>query len=117
MPIPPFNDFFKPFLKAIANGERYSLKDVRIILIESLNISESDLEIKLGSKRQPRFHNRVSWAKTYLKKAKLIEHTDKSLFKITKRGLELLDRNVTHINSKFLKDEYPEFNSFQQIDS
>jgi restriction system protein len=66
----------------------------------------------LQSGAQRIFDNRVGWARTYLKKAGLVESTRRGYVKITSRGLEVLSQNPDIINVKFLK-QFPEFIEFQ----
>jgi len=57
--------------------------------------------------------NRVGWARTYLKKASLIESIKRSFFKISKRGIDVLKQNPSAVNVKFL-EQYPEFVEFKE---
>lgn len=58
--------------------------------------------------------NRVGWAKTYMKKAGLLESTKRSYFKITDLGLEVLQKNPKEINVKFL-EQFPQFIEFRNL--
>ena len=58
--------------------------------------------------------NRVGWARTYLKKAGLLESTKRSYFKITDLGLEVLQKNPKEINVKFL-EQFPQFIEFRNL--
>jgi len=57
------------------------------------------------------FDNRVGWARTYLKKAKLLVYEPKGYFKITNRGLKVLKEKPSKINVKYLK-RFPELLEF-----
>ncbi len=54
------------------------------------------------------FYNRVYWAKAYLKMSGLVENVRRSYFKITRRGIEVLDEKPETINIKHLR-KFPEF--------
>jgi restriction system protein len=56
----------------------------------------------------------VGWARTYLKKAGLIESTKRGYFKITERGSKVLEEKPEEINVRFLK-RFPEFLEFQSL--
>jgi len=58
------------------------------------------------------FDNRVGWARTYLKKAGLIDSPKRGVNKITQRGLEVLGNKPKLINVKFL-EQFPEFVEFK----
>jgi restriction system protein len=58
------------------------------------------------------FYNRTAWAKTYLKKAGLIDSPKQGIVVISKRGLDVLKKKPSSINVKFLK-QFSEFVEFQ----
>jgi restriction system protein len=61
---------------------------------------------------QSRFQNRVGWAKTYMKKAALLEDVGHRRFRITERGREVLAGNPPGISIEFL-GRFPEFLEFK----
>ena len=63
------------------------------------------------SSGMPRFHNRVIWAITYLRKACLIENISRGVFHITQRGESLLEEKPKTLSRKDLT-RYPEFLEF-----
>jgi hypothetical protein len=67
---------------------------------------------QLLSSRQPKLNHRVGWARTYLKKAGLLEPTTRGYFRITHRGLDVLSRNPERIDVEFL-EQFPEFLEFK----
>jgi len=64
------------------------------------------------SGRQSIFSNRVGWARTYLKKAGLIEAPKRALFKITPQGRNVLAQKPKLIDPDFL-DQFPSFHEFR----
>ncbi|MCL6559753.1 MAG: restriction endonuclease, partial [Firmicutes bacterium] len=60
------------------------------------------------------FHNRVGWARTYLKKAGLLESTRRGYFRITERGLEVLKKSPSRIDVHFL-EQFAEFREFRML--
>ncbi|MCJ7633855.1 winged helix-turn-helix domain-containing protein [Candidatus Bathyarchaeota archaeon] len=56
--------------------------------------------------------NRVGWARTYLKKALLLESPRRAYMKITSRGLQLLANSPPKISDEVLL-QYPEFRAFK----
>jgi restriction system protein len=81
-------------------------------LADELGLSDQERRELLPSGRQATFDNRVGWARTYMKKAGLLDSTRRGYFQITQRGLEVLEQNPPEINIVFLK-QYPEFVEFQ----
>jgi restriction system protein len=65
----------------------------------------------LPSGKQTVFSNRVHWAKTYLSKAGLLESTRRGYFKITRRGLQVVESKPGRIDVKFLS----QFEAFQEF--
>ena len=76
-------------------------------------LSEAERKEVLPSGRSYIIDNRVGWARTYLKKAGLLEDTRRSHFRITDTGAEVLAKSPTEINIKFLQ-QFPEFNEFRK---
>ncbi len=57
------------------------------------------------------FDNRVGWAKTYLKKAGLLDSPKRATFVITELGLQTLNKKPDHIDAKYLR-QFPAFLEF-----
>ncbi len=73
MPIPDYQSLMRPLLKAIGDGQEHVLSDITNTLADQFHLTESEREELLPSGSQPVFKNRVGWARTYLKKAGLLE--------------------------------------------
>ena len=86
MAVPKYDELMKPLLTAVKDGEVYKISDVTAILAKKLNLSEEDLAEMLPSGRQTVFKNRVAWAKTYLKKAGLLDSPARAAIVITEAG-------------------------------
>lgn len=82
-------------------------------LVSEFNLNEDERKELLPSGRQARFNNRVGWARTYLKKAGLIESAKEGYFLITQLGLEVLKEDPERIDIKYL-EKYPEFVEFRK---
>ena len=109
MPVPTFQEIMLPFLKILSNQETWTIKDLVKPLGKELKLTKEDLNDKIDpSDRQTRFFNRTSWAGTYLKKAYLLEQPERGKWKITQRGLDLLETKPKEINIKLLK-KYDDF--------
>ena len=102
-----------PFLKFSSDGEEHTPREAVEKLAETFNLTESDREELLPSGGQRIFDNRVAWTKTHLLKAGLIESPRRSYFRITERGRDVLNQNLSKINMAFLRQfsEYVEFQS------
>lgn len=115
MAIPDFQSFMLPLLKYLGQkGSEVSLKELLDAMAKELGLSEDDLHELLSSGAQTVFANRVSWAKTYLAKAGLLESPRRGHYRITPRGRQLLQNNPERIDIDFLK-RYPEFLDFLSL--
>lgn len=103
-----------PFLNHLADGKEHLLRDIEEALSGHFNLSPTERAELLPSGQQRIFMNRVGWARTYLKKAALIEAPKRAVFKITDRGLQTLATNPVRIDGKFL-EQWPEFIEFRDI--
>ena len=112
MPIPDYQSCMLPLLHFASDEQEHSLRDSIDGLAQHFVLSDAEQNELLPSGQQFTFTNRVSWAATYMKKAGLLSPTRRSHFKITQRGLDVLQENPSFINVKFLK-RYSEFLDFQ----
>jgi len=112
MPIPPFQDLFRPFLEFTSDGKIYSTQDVAAELSIKFELTPVEIAEVLPSGRQTKFHNRVAWAKSFLSKACAIENTGRNRFRITPRGLNLLNTVPGRIDNRTLA-QFPEFQEFR----
>ena len=101
-----------PLLSLAADGQEHSLRDAIETLAEYFGLNSDELRELLPSGQQPIFHNRVGWARTYLKKAGLLHYPRRAYFQITDRGQAVLAETPATINNEYLK-QFPEFRDFQ----
>ncbi len=113
MAIPDFQTLMLPLLKVIADGREYRLRDVLELLAEEFQVTDEERQHLLPSGRYPTFDNRIAWAKTYLKKAGLIDQPRRAYFQITERGREVIKSAPGFINMKFL-ERFPEYVAFKE---
>lgn len=92
-----------PLLKLVGDGREYCLRDVVELLAKEFNLIDEERQQLLPSGRYPTFNNRIAWAKTYLKKAGLIDQPRRAYFQITERGRNVLKSLPPVINMKFLE--------------
>jgi restriction system protein len=110
MSVPDYQSLMLPVLTAFAQGEA-RIGSVVDALSTKLGLTPEDRAELLPSGKQTLFSNRVHWAKTYLSKAGLIESTRRAHFKITPRGLQVLESHPVRIDNRFL-GQFPEFQHF-----
>lgn len=111
MAIPKYNELYDPFLTAISDGKIHTAKEVASTVANILQLSPEDLAEQLPSQRQTTFANRLNWAKTYLKKAGLVDSPKRGTYIIITAGSTLLHSDVA-ITNEFLESNYPSFAAF-----
>lgn len=104
MAIPDFQTLMLPILKLLSNNNIIKLSEMVDIMSDEYNLSEEERNEWLPSKTQKTMYNRVAWAKQYLKNSELIESPEKGSFKITQKGLDILKKNPTRIDLRFLRN-------------
>lgn len=114
MPIPDFQSIMLPLLKILADGKVYKYREIFEALVREFQVTEAERKEMLPSGQQEIFANRVGWAKTYLKKAGLIDSPQRATFVISEKGKEILSQNPARIDTKFLR-QFPEFQEFNQV--
>ena len=109
--IPSLDELMLPMLKFLGDGQEHSMREVEDHLAKVFNLTEEEIAQRYEVSGDSIFKNRVSWARTYLLKAKLIDAPRRGYVIITDRGRDVLAQNLTRLDCKFL-EKYPEFFSF-----
>ena len=95
-----------PLLRFASDGNEHTLREAVEELAEQLKLTEEERKELLPSGSQVTFANRVGWARTYMNKAALLESTRRGYFRIAQRGQQVLAKNPSEINVKFL-EQFP----------
>jgi len=111
MPIPKYDEITLPFLEILSDQKEHTLREIIDLLAAQFLLSVTEKAQLLPSGQQPVFDNRVGWARTYMKKAGLLESAKRAHFRITVSGLELLQSKPKKIDADVLA-QYPEFREF-----
>src|SRR4030042_2288518 len=114
MAIPVFQQIMLPLLQLLKDKQEHSLRQIIDSLINQFGVTQEEQRELLPSGKQAIFDNRVGWARTHLKKAGLLESTRRGFFRITDRGLQVLNQKPAKIDVKFL-DQFDEFREFRAI--
>jgi len=111
MSVPGFQSWFLPLLKRLADGEMHGISELYEQLANDLGLSGDDRAILLKSGKQYVHENRIGWARTYLKKAGLLDSPSRGMMRITERGREVLSQRPEKVTVRFLR-QFPEFVEF-----
>ena len=113
MAIPDFQALMVPMLRFAGDGEEHSMKEVRSALADHMGLTPEEREELLPSGQQPRFSNRVAWAKIYLERAGLLRKTRRGSFAITETGKQMLCSLPEKIDIRWLH-QFPGFADFRR---
>ncbi len=114
MPVPDFQSIMLPLLQVHADNNEHGSSELISTLASKFKLTDQERGELLTSGFEPKFDNRVGWARTYLKKAGLLESPRRGMTKITPHGSDELALKPQQINVKYLK-KYPEFTQFQTL--
>lgn len=111
MTLPKYYEMQKPFLEYLKDGNSHTLKELKHYISGYFHLTEREMAELLPSGRQTVFVNRIGWARTYLKKAGLIDSPARATFTITAVGLSVLEDNPDVIDNNYLMrfDSFKEF--------
>ncbi len=110
--IPDYQSVMLPLLKLVSDKQEYKYRDLIEKLAIEFHVTDEERKELLTSGNQAIFDNRVGWAKTYLKKAGLLDSPKRSTFVITQIGLDTLKKNPDRLDAKYLR-QFPAFLEFQ----
>jgi restriction system protein len=112
MAIPDYQKLMLPLLKIAGDGKEHVKREALNELALQFGLTDEERKELLPSGNQAVFDNRLGWARTYLKKAGLIQYIQRGHFQITDRGKSVLAQNPVGINVAYLR-QFPEFLEFQ----
>lgn len=114
MAIPDYQTCMLPFLQFLSDGKEHSLRGAEEALAQHFQLAPAERAELLPSGQQGIFKNRIGWARTYLKKAGLLEAPKRGVFKITDLGIKTLAESPARIDGKYL-EQFPEFMQFRDL--
>lgn len=103
-----------PLLKHYGDGQEHTNRDSIDALATVFALTDEERRMMLPSGVQGLFDNRVNWARTYMKKAALIESPKRGVHKITKRGLDILKKKPEKLDVAYL-GQFQEFKEFRAL--
>ncbi|MFW5691253.1 MAG: restriction endonuclease [Chloroflexota bacterium] len=110
--VPTYEQLTLPLLQLAADGAEHTLRDAAEAIAAQMGLSARQQDELLPSGRRTRFYDRLAWAKNYLVHAGLLARTGWGRFRITRRGLAVLELEPVVINRRYLM-QFPEFRAWQ----
>ena len=114
MSIPDYQTVMLPLLRLLADGREHPVRGAVEAISDEFHLSPNERQQLLPSGTSTVIGSRVGWARTYMKKAGLVDSTKRGVIKITERGVAALKKNPPRIDVKFL-DQFPEFIAFRTL--
>lgn len=108
--IPDYQTLMRPLLECIQDGQEHLFKNVIEQLADRFELTREEREQLAPSGHRALFSGRVGWAKTYLKKAGLLEQGKRGILSITSLGIKAL-KSKKKIDVTYLTG-YPNFVDF-----
>jgi restriction system protein len=112
MAIPAYQTLMLPLLRLASDRKEHQLRAVTETLADEFSLTDEERNELLPSGNQAVFANRVGWARTYLKQAGLVDSPRRGIFRITQRGLDLLQERPIRVDVRLL-ERFPEFLEFR----
>jgi len=112
--IPDYQSLMLPIMKLVSDGQEHKYRDLIEKLAIEFQVTDEERKELLASGNQAIFDNRVGWAKTYLKKAGLLDSPKRATFVITDLGRQTLAKKPERIDAKYLR-QFPAFLEFQNV--
>lgn len=112
MAIPDYQTLMLPVLKYAADGNEHKFSDAVEGLADEFALTPEERRDLLPSGTQAIFHNRVGWARSYLKQAGLLINPRRGYFRISDKGRDFLKSDPKAINIKVL-EQFPDFMEFR----
>ena len=120
MPLPALNQIYLPLLKLVADKEEHQLKELSQAIVEHFKLTQEERDQTLANGSMTVIRNRVGWAKKDLHLEGLLEATRRGVFRITKKGLSVLEMRPESLSRKdfdyFTKYQSAETKDSQTID-
>jgi restriction system protein len=100
LPVPNYQAFFNPTLKALTDlGGSASIAELEDVVPRLMNLSDADIA-EMHDERQTKVQYRMAWARTYLKAYGLLDNSSRGVWVITSEGKQTTTvdpREVTRI--------------------
>lgn len=101
-----------PVLELSADGQEHRLRDLVEAVADHFHLTDEEQSETVPSGQQTIIHNRVTWARTYLVKAGLLDSTRRGYVRITEEGRALVATKPEMISVALLKERYPAIQEF-----
>lgn len=110
--IPKFKEYFAPFLFILKNRGDCRLYDITHYIAEYFKLLPEDLRVKTNGGKVTKHSSRVNYCAAYLKKMGYVENYSVGVYRISQKGVKLLNELGHHFTLDELRNR-PEYVSTQ----
>jgi restriction system protein len=103
-----------PLLKFYGDGKDHTFREAVEALAKEFSLTNEERREMLPSGQQEIFLNRIGWARTYMKKAGLIDAPKRGVNRISIRGMDVLKKKPQRIDVNYLT-QFVEFQDFRAL--
>jgi restriction system protein len=114
MAIPDYQSCMLPLLEFYSDGQNHNFREAVEALAKEFSLTDKERREMLPSGQQEIFDNRIGWARTYMKKAGLIEAPKRGVNRISTRGMDVLKQKPQRIDVNYLT-QFKEFQDFRAL--
>lgn len=111
MPVPDYQSLMRPVLVELSDGEPRPIAELRERVADQIGLTAEDRRELVPSGQKPLYQDRISWAVSYMKQAKLVERRKRGVYALTRRGHEVLNTYPERVDNGALR-QYEEFEAF-----
>lgn len=112
MAIPNYQTLMLPLLRTLRSGNPQHVREIASSLGREFQLTEEELNQLTPGGGSLQFHGRVSWAKTYMSQAGLVEQVSRGVYRISDKGKLAIAENPERIDNHFLM-RYQGFRDFK----
>lgn len=111
--IPTYDQLFYPVMQLLKNGESKRTQELYVELIEYLKLDREEVEKQRSKSGKVILYDRLSWARTYLVKAGVIESVKRGVVRITDEGVQFLNNLKRPVITNEDLRQYDSFEAFR----
>jgi restriction system protein len=112
--VPDFQSITLPLLKLLSDGKPRQLRVAVQELADRLGLTQEQRTELLPSGTQPRFANRVGWARFHMDRAGLVSRSADGATSITELGKSALITPPERITTAYLRENFPAYAEFMK---
>lgn len=101
----------RPVLVVLSDGEALPISEIRERVADEIGLTPEDRREMVPSGQKPLYQDRVSWAVSYMKQAKLLERPQRGVYRLTQRGHDVLSDRPERVDNEVLR-QFEEFEAF-----